>query len=73
VVVTDDGIGRAKSREVKTKNQLKTKSTALKNINERIQIFEDLYHIRVSVTITDKNTDGTGTIVTLIIPQPSDE
>ncbi|MBL4625260.1 MAG: histidine kinase [Flavobacteriales bacterium] len=69
VVIIDDGIGREKSKEVKTKNQRKTKSTALKNINERIKIFEDLHGIKVSVQLTDLNADGTGTKVTLLIPQ----
>lgn len=72
IIVTDNGIGRAKSQQLKTKNQQKTRSIALKNINERIRIFEDLHKIKVTVKIEDLHLDKeeTGTSVTIIIPQP---
>ncbi len=69
ISIVDDGVGREKSQELKTKNQKKTKSTALKNINERIQLFSKLHNIKVEVTIEDLYENGTGTVVTLIIPQ----
>jgi hypothetical protein len=69
ITLIDDGIGRTKSAEIKTSNQLKNKSTALKNINERITIFNELHHIKIEVSITDVEIDGSGTRVELSIPQ----
>jgi len=71
VQIRDNGIGRAKSLEIKTKNQLKTKSTAMKNIGERIRIFNDLHKMKIEVEVKDVNADGSGTLVELIIPQNS--
>ncbi len=73
VIVRDDGIGRKRSAELKTKNQMKSRSTALKNIGERIKIFNDLHKTKITVTVDDLNEDGTGTIVTLLIPQNQQE
>lgn len=69
ITIQDDGIGRKKSKEIKTKNQKKNKSTALKNINERVKLFADLHKIKVKVSINDLYEDGSGTVVTLLIPQ----
>ena len=69
ITIQDNGIGRKKSAEIKTNNQKKNKSTALKNINERIVIFNDLHKIKIDVTITDVESDGSGTCVSLSIPQ----
>lgn len=69
ISIQDDGIGRSKSNELKTSNQKKNKSTALKNINERIVIFNELHKIQIKVTISDVELDGTGTLVSLTIPQ----
>jgi len=69
VVIQDNGIGRKASQKVKTKNQLKTKSTALRNIGERIKIFNSLHKIKIEVTTTDLHENGSGTVVTLQIPQ----
>ncbi len=69
--IQDDGIGRTKSSELKTINQKKNRSTALKNINERISIFNEIHQIKIEVTISDLETDGSGTLVVLSIPQKS--
>ncbi|UTW66411.1 histidine kinase [bacterium SCSIO 12643] len=73
IIVEDDGIGRNKSQEIKTKNQRKSNSTALKNIKQRVELFNDLHRIQVQVNIADLHQDGSGTVVTLIIPQPNYE
>lgn len=70
VVIQDNGIGRKKSQEIKTKNQKKNKSTALKNIGERVQLFNSLHRVKVEVTIRDLEADGSGTVVSILIPQP---
>ena len=69
VTISDNGIGRKKSAELKTDNQKKNKSTALKNIHQRIAIFNDLHQLKIEVIINDLNADGTGTHVELTIPQ----
>ncbi|MBN4052006.1 histidine kinase [Cytophagaceae bacterium AH-315-L13] len=71
VMVQDDGIGREKSAEIKTKNQKKSKSIALKNIGERVELFNSLHKIKINVSIKNLNEDASGTIVTILIPQPN--
>ena len=72
VTISDNGIGRKKSAELKTANQKKNKSTALRNIKERVRIVEELHGLKISVDVQDLNADGSGTIVKLIIPQLKD-
>lgn len=69
IAISDNGIGRKKSAELKTNNQKKNRSTALRNIKERIQIVNELHGLKINVSIIDFNKDGTGTIVELIVPQ----
>jgi len=69
VTISDNGIGRKKSAELKTSNQKKNRSTALRNIKERMQIVNELHGLKINVSINDFNQDGTGTIVELIVPQ----
>lgn len=63
IVVEDDGIGRQKSKETKTKNQKTNQSTAMKNIAERLEIINGLHQSQVSVSISDLKADGSGTRV----------
>jgi sensor histidine kinase YesM len=69
VSISDNGIGRQKSAELKTANQKKNKSTALRNIKQRIEIVNELNNMNIHVSIRDLNEDGTGTVVQLIVPQ----
>jgi tetratricopeptide (TPR) repeat protein len=69
IEIADDGIGRKKSAEMKTKHQKQQKSVALKNIQERLSIIKDLNKVSISVTTVDLNEDGTGTKVKLEIRQ----
>lgn len=69
VTISDNGIGRKKSAELKTSNQKKNRSTALRNIKERIYIVNELHGLKIDVSINDFNQDGTGTIVELLVPQ----
>ena len=69
IVIKDDGIGREESRKLKTKNQRKFKSTALRNIKERLEIFKSLHNLNIELNISDLNENGSGTFVRLIIPQ----
>lgn len=69
-IVEDDGIGRARSQELKTKNQKTHTSTGLKNTAQRIELINSLYGKGVSVTISDLETDceDCGTRVEIVIP-----
>lgn len=69
VIVEDNGIGRTKSEELKTKNQKEHVSTGLRNIGDRIKIINELYHVKLIVKIEDLNQNGeTGTRVKILIP-----
>jgi tetratricopeptide (TPR) repeat protein len=74
-VVEDDGIGRKKSAELKTRNQQeKRQSTALKNIDERLRIINEVHHLDLKVRIVDIDENGrTGTRVEVMIPYISNE
>jgi tetratricopeptide (TPR) repeat protein len=70
VIVEDNGIGRKKSLELKTKNQQVTKSTGLKNINNRLAIINQVHKTNLKVCIEDLDKeDQTGTRVTIDILQ----
>lgn len=65
--IKDDGIGRKKSMEMKTKNQLKQKSKGMSTIKNRIGILNSMYQDKISVNVTDNFDDGRGTKVELIL------
>lgn len=67
VEITDDGIGRKKSAELKTTNQRKHNSTGLKNIQERLQIINKVYKTHYRVDIEDVTEQG-GTRVRIYLP-----
>ncbi|MEJ0031735.1 MAG: histidine kinase [Bacteroidota bacterium] len=67
VTITDNGIGRKKSAELKTENQKKHKSTGLKNIKERLEILNHVYRTHYEVNVTD-GPGGEGTVVEIKIP-----
>ncbi|MBL4605849.1 MAG: histidine kinase [Flavobacteriaceae bacterium] len=53
VVIQDDGVGRKRSKELKTKNQLKRKSKGMNTIQNRIAILNNMYQGRVDVEVSD--------------------
>jgi tetratricopeptide (TPR) repeat protein len=57
--ITDDGIGRKRSAELKTGNQKKHNSTGLKNIEERLAIINKVYKLNYRVQIEDNQDRGT--------------
>jgi LytS/YehU family sensor histidine kinase len=65
ISIIDDGIGRKKSQEIKTKNQLKQKSKGMSTIKNRITILNDMYKERVAVKVSDLLENRTGTKVEL--------
>lgn len=70
VNITDNGIGREKSQELKTTHQRDYKSTGIKNTNQRIALLNKLYKTNFAVQITDLQENGfaSGTAVTITIP-----
>jgi LytS/YehU family sensor histidine kinase/Tfp pilus assembly protein PilF len=71
VTISDNGIGRNKSMELKTLNQKKQLSIGMQNIENRIGIMNDLFNTNIRVEVTDAYPGeiNCGTKVTLFIPQ----
>ncbi|WP_299125077.1 histidine kinase [uncultured Tenacibaculum sp.] len=67
ITIQDDGVGRKKSKEMKTKHQLKQKSKGMSTIQNRIAILNDMYKDRIAVSISDLLEDGKGTKVEMIL------
>lgn len=67
ITIQDDGVGRKRSMELKTKNQLKQKSKGMSTIQNRITILNDMYQDRISVNVSDVFTNGEGTKVELLL------
>jgi tetratricopeptide (TPR) repeat protein len=71
VTITDSGIGRNRSRELKTMNQMKQNSTGMQNISSRVQIMNELFRSQIRVEVSDAfpGEANCGTLVKLIIPK----
>lgn len=70
VEITDDGIGRKRSAQLKTENQKKQNSTGLKNIEQRLAIINKVYNAGYTVSIQDVDTgEQTGTRVIINVPE----
>ncbi|WP_040281300.1 histidine kinase [Psychroserpens damuponensis] len=68
ITVADDGIGRTRSKDLKTANQQKQKSKGMGNIKKRVAILNDMYKDKVDVFIDDNSMEddcGTKVVVTL--------
>jgi two-component system LytT family sensor kinase len=68
ITISDDGIGRERSKALKTANQKKLNSKGMNNIKKRVSILNEMYKDKVDVTIADfQNLEDAGTkvIVTL--------
>jgi LytS/YehU family sensor histidine kinase len=63
--ITDNGIGRKASEEIKTQNQKMGSSTGMKNIQQRIQILNVMHGLELSSEINDLEM---GTQVIIKIP-----
>lgn len=68
ITITDDGIGREKSKALKTENQKKQNSKGMGNIKKRVAILNAMYKDKVDVFIDDLQDEedtGTKVVVTL--------
>ena len=68
ITITDNGIGRDRSKALKTDNQKKHNSKGMSNIKKRVSILNNMYKDKVDVFIDDFQTEGdkgTQVVVTL--------
>ena len=68
IAISDDGIGRARSKALKTDHQKKQNSKGMNNIKKRVAILNEMYKDKVDVTIADfqdLEDAGTKVVVTL--------
>jgi len=69
ITIQDNGIGRKKSQELKTKNQQQNNSTGLKNIENRLRIINEVHHLGIKVEVEDLNTETeSGTKIKITVP-----
>ncbi len=71
VAIKDNGIGREKADEQKSKDALKRKSYGMQITSDRIKLINNLYKMNATVTIVDLRNDkgkATGTEVIIQIP-----
>jgi two-component system sensor histidine kinase YesM len=66
--IEDNGIGLAKSQELKTTNQKTHQSRGMSNTKERIGLLNELYKQHISFQIFEKALPETGTIVEIVFP-----
>ncbi len=69
ITIQDNGIGRKKSKELKSENQKKMKSRGIKNTQKRLDILEKIYKKEIHLSIKDVENNGEGTLVEIIIPR----
>ena len=71
VTITDNGIGRTKSLELKTRNQKMQSSTGMENIENRIRIMNELFKTSIQTKVSDamQGAANPGTKVSLFIPK----
>ncbi len=68
IIIADNGIGREKSKALKTQNQQKQNSKGMGNIKKRVTILNEMYKDKVDVFIDDYQAEGdTGTKVVVTI------
>lgn len=69
--ISDDGVGRQRSAELKTENQKKHNSTGLRNIEERLAIINKVYQRDYRVHIEDRKDSGTRVSIHLPVMKQS--
>ncbi|MCB4799304.1 tetratricopeptide repeat-containing sensor histidine kinase [Neotamlana laminarinivorans] len=68
IIVADNGIGREKSKALKTENQKKQNSKGMGNIKKRVSILNEMYKDKVDVEVSDfQNTEDVGTKVVVTL------
>lgn len=67
ITVEDDGIGRSKSKALKTENQQKNNSTGMSNIENRVRIINSMYKTQIEALVYDL-PENSGTRIEILIP-----
>ena len=67
ITIEDNGIGRKKSKALKTEHQKKQKSKGMGNIKKRISILNEMYRDKVDVLVEDAFENEEGTLVKLTL------
>lgn len=67
IKIEDNGIGRDKSKALKTENQLKNASTGMSNIESRVKIINAMYKTNIDARVEDLPKEG-GTRIEILIP-----
>jgi len=69
ISISDNGIGRTKSKALKTENQKKYKSTGMENVSRSMALINEIYKKNYSVNIQDlNNREEAGTLVKIEVP-----
>ncbi len=70
ITIQDNGIGREKSKALKTENQKTYKSTGLDNVSKRVALVNEIYHKNYEINVRDLNSqaEDAGTFVQIKIP-----
>ncbi len=71
VTITDNGIGRTKSKEFKTEHQKKRKSKGLGNVENRVALLNELHNCEIEMLISDAGLlpdIGTEVVVKMNVP-----
>ncbi len=69
ILIEDNGIGRQKSKELKTKNQQINKSTGIITTQKRLEIISKIYNRAIRQQISDLQINGEGTRVEIWLPK----
>ena len=67
ITISDDGIGRKKSAELKTRHQERQNSKGLGIINKRIAILNSMYKNKITISVSDLLPDHSGTKVVVTL------
>ncbi|HLT34346.1 MAG TPA: histidine kinase [Aquaticitalea sp.] len=68
ITIVDDGIGRERSKSLKTEHQKKQNSKGMGNIKKRVAILNEMYRDRVDVFVDDfQNAEDIGTKVVVTL------
>ncbi|WP_179354092.1 tetratricopeptide repeat-containing sensor histidine kinase [Winogradskyella vidalii] len=68
ITISDDGIGRTRSKALKTEHQKKQNSKGMNNIKKRVAILNEMYKGKVDVIIEDfQDLDDAGTKVVVTL------
>ncbi|MEO0405090.1 MAG: histidine kinase, partial [Bacteroidota bacterium] len=68
--VEDNGIGRAEAKKIKTSKEVHYQSTAIPNIQRRLELLQESIDVEIQYNTTDLFAEGksSGTLVKVVLP-----